>query len=317
MAELRSEKYVNSLPPTLIANTIYYVKNGATIDIYITNNSGTIIAYPLSSTVGGGAAWGGITGTLSSQTDLKSVLDKKLYISEWGAWYPFGSGDTGFTSIGMTTTVVGTASGVNNSSINKGTRTKKVQYSSAATAGSFIEHRSRNTMYSAGSGTAGDYSGFLFRTMITPLGPSSLSRFFCGVTANANLAATNVEPSTLINTVGIAQLSTDNTQFYLVYGGSVAQTPIPLGTALLSMNSTFTSACFEIKISAPQTIANTYIVTVTNIVNGVSVTNTITGNSTVIPQSGNMIGHKIWGCNNLTASAFSYYQHSIYYHIES
>ena len=47
MSELRSEKYVNSLPSVLIANTIYYVKNGAGFDVYITNNSGTIIAYPL------------------------------------------------------------------------------------------------------------------------------------------------------------------------------------------------------------------------------------------------------------------------------
>ena len=47
MSELRNEKYVNSLPGVLIANTIYYVKNGAGFDVYITNNSGTIIAYPL------------------------------------------------------------------------------------------------------------------------------------------------------------------------------------------------------------------------------------------------------------------------------
>lgn len=47
MAELRNEKYVNALPATLIANTIYYVKNGANFNMYITNNNGTIIAYPL------------------------------------------------------------------------------------------------------------------------------------------------------------------------------------------------------------------------------------------------------------------------------
>lgn len=50
MAELRNEKYVNSLPSILVANTIYYVKNGAGFDVYITNNSGTIIAYPLNLT---------------------------------------------------------------------------------------------------------------------------------------------------------------------------------------------------------------------------------------------------------------------------
>ena len=54
MAELRSEKYVNSLPSVLIANTIYYVKNGAGFDVYITNNSGTIIAYPLNTSSSSG-----------------------------------------------------------------------------------------------------------------------------------------------------------------------------------------------------------------------------------------------------------------------
>ena len=50
MSELRNEKYVNSLPGVLIANTIYYVKNGAGFDMYLTNNSGTIITYPLNTT---------------------------------------------------------------------------------------------------------------------------------------------------------------------------------------------------------------------------------------------------------------------------
>ncbi len=45
--ELRNEKYVSSLPGVLIANTIYYVKNGLGFDMYITNDSGTIVAYPL------------------------------------------------------------------------------------------------------------------------------------------------------------------------------------------------------------------------------------------------------------------------------
>lgn len=52
MAELRTEKHVATLPGTLTANTVYYVKNGSVIDIYITNNSGTIIAYPLNTSSG-------------------------------------------------------------------------------------------------------------------------------------------------------------------------------------------------------------------------------------------------------------------------
>lgn len=47
MALLRNEKFVSNLPGTLIANTIYYVKNGASIDMYVTNSTGTIVAYPV------------------------------------------------------------------------------------------------------------------------------------------------------------------------------------------------------------------------------------------------------------------------------
>ena len=47
MAELRSEKYVNNLPAVLTANTIYYVKTGSTFDMYITNDIGTLVAYPM------------------------------------------------------------------------------------------------------------------------------------------------------------------------------------------------------------------------------------------------------------------------------
>lgn len=53
MAELRAEKHVSALPGTLTANTVYYVKNGSVIDIYVTNNSGLIIAYPLNTSGGG------------------------------------------------------------------------------------------------------------------------------------------------------------------------------------------------------------------------------------------------------------------------
>ena len=45
--EYRLEKYVNNLPAVLVANTLYYVKTGAGFDLYLTNNTGTIIAYPL------------------------------------------------------------------------------------------------------------------------------------------------------------------------------------------------------------------------------------------------------------------------------
>ncbi len=47
MSKLLTKKIVNTLPTSLTANTIYFVKIGNGFDLYVTNNSGTIIAYPL------------------------------------------------------------------------------------------------------------------------------------------------------------------------------------------------------------------------------------------------------------------------------
>ena len=58
MAQLRSEKYVNNLPAILTANTIYYVKTGVGFDMYITNDTGTIVAFPINmSSLGAGLSF--------------------------------------------------------------------------------------------------------------------------------------------------------------------------------------------------------------------------------------------------------------------
>lgn len=47
MPKLKHEKYVSALPSTLVGDTIYYVRTGAGFDVYVTNSTGTIVAYPL------------------------------------------------------------------------------------------------------------------------------------------------------------------------------------------------------------------------------------------------------------------------------
>lgn len=44
--KLLAEKYVSALPGTLVADTLYYVRNGAGFDLYLTNSTGTVVAYP-------------------------------------------------------------------------------------------------------------------------------------------------------------------------------------------------------------------------------------------------------------------------------
>jgi len=49
MALIRFEKYVASLPAVLTANTLYFVKNWAWFDLYLTNDTWTVVAFPLNS----------------------------------------------------------------------------------------------------------------------------------------------------------------------------------------------------------------------------------------------------------------------------
>jgi len=46
MAEVLQHKVVSALPSPLQANSIYYVRVGTGFDVYVTNSSGTIVAYP-------------------------------------------------------------------------------------------------------------------------------------------------------------------------------------------------------------------------------------------------------------------------------
>ncbi|MBO6511009.1 MAG: hypothetical protein JJ979_21420 [Roseibium sp.] len=88
MASVGFHKVVSTLPDPLEANAVYYVRAGAGYDMYVTNSSGTIIAYGANvpahnhdwSEITGkpGAftptahthAWGDLTGTLPANLDL-------------------------------------------------------------------------------------------------------------------------------------------------------------------------------------------------------------------------------------------------------
>ena len=56
MAQLKTHKLVASLPEPLEADSIYFVKSGTGFDFYVTNSSGTIVAYSLNVSAGGGSA---------------------------------------------------------------------------------------------------------------------------------------------------------------------------------------------------------------------------------------------------------------------
>lgn len=243
---------------------------------------------------------------------LDTSLQPLLARNKIGYWNPPGNATTVPGVFGITApTVVGTATGRNVATTNGATRMRRLGYVSAATAGSLAEARIAVAQFSCGSG-ANDGSGFFYVTRFVPSNAAAVAgeRFFIGLRNNTS-AATNVEPDTLGNSIGIAQLSTDATQFYLVYGGTIAQTAIALGTSL-GAPGTLSTAAYELAIFAPNSVANTYHVQVTNIFTGVTVTQTISGGAGICPQSSTLLAHRAWKCNNATALAVGFDICSIY-----
>ena len=242
------------------------------------------------------------------------VLQNSLYASTIGIWLPPGNVVTVPGVFGLAApTVVGTATARAIATTNIATRRKRLGYVSAATAAALAEQRITTAYISAGSASATyDGSGFKYITQWVPSNAAAVTgeRFFIGL-SSTTAAATNVEPSTLLNQIGIAQLSTDATQYYLVYGGSAAQTAVPLGTAF--GDPTAANVLYQLAIYAPQKIANTFYVEARNLNTGASFTQTLTGAATVIPQSTTLLAHKAWKTNNATALAVGFDIACIYF----
>jgi hypothetical protein len=242
---------------------------------------------------------------------LDSALQPLLARNKVGLWLPPGNSTTVPGVLGLAApTVVGTATSRTVAVTNLATRMRRLGYVASATAGSLAEARVAAAQFSAGSGS-NDGSGFFLTMRWVPSDAATVSgeRNFVGM-MNSTAAATNVEPSTLTNTIGVAQLSTDATQLYLVYGGSAAQTAIALGTNF--PGATLSTTAFEFSLYAPNSIANTFYYQVTNITSGLNTSGTLTGTATQIPQSSTLLAPRIWTTNNATALAVGIDLCSIY-----
>jgi|GEM_PF-994263 len=243
---------------------------------------------------------------------LDSALQPLLARNNVGYWNPPGNATTVPGVFGFTApTVVGTTTLRNVAVTNGATRMRRLGYVSAATIGSIAEARVAVAQFTCGSGI-NDGSGFFLLVRFVPSNAAAVAgeRFFIGM-RSLTTAATNVQPNTLTGTIGLAQLSTDNTQFYIVYGGTTAQTAIACGTAIGSPASLSTQA-FELAIYAPNAVANTYYIQVTNIFTNVSFTTTLSGSAVQVPQSTTLLAYRAWKTNNTTAAAVGFDICSIY-----
>lgn len=211
-------------------------------------------------------------------------------------WMPPGNGTTIPGVFGMAAlTAVGTATTRNVFTTNMLTRMTRIGYVSAATAGSLASVREASVKYTLGAGAG--LGGFFYRVRfgVSDAATVAGARMFVGLSANA-ASATNVEPDTLPNAVGVCKLSTSN-NLHFYCAGSTATTAIDLGASFPA--NTLSTDVYELAMFAPS-IGGEVNYTVTRMNTGDVASGKIT---TGLPLGTQLLCHQIWRTNNATALA--------------
>ncbi|BBF85689.1 fibronectin type III domain protein [Aquitalea magnusonii] len=216
-----------------------------------------------------------------------------------------GGGTTWFYDTMAAPAAVGTATA---RTVTAGTMVgmaQRIGYVSAATVGSLSGLYATLGMYTLGTGTLG---GFFYSTRFAFSDPAAVSgaRAFVGLSSSV-AAPTNVEPNTLTNCVGLAQLSTDATQLYIVYGGSAGQAAIGLGAGFPPMAATGITGgpIYELTLYSPSTTSGVVYYRVERLDTGTFVEGSVGPGTagTTLPANTTLLAHRAWRTNNATALA--------------
>lgn len=231
---------------------------------------------------------------------LDSALQPLLARNKIGYWNPPGNATTvpgvfGFTAPTVTNF---TATARYVVTTNMFTRMRRLGYVTAATAGSIGNWRVGINQYTLGVGTGLGGFTFIMRFGISDATLVTGARMFMGMRVSAT--PTNVEPSTLTNCIGMGHGASD-TNMFIYYGGSTAQTPINLGSNFPC--NTSNTDVYELSLFSSPNNVNIINWMVTRLNTGHVASGAITGNATIIPQSNTLMA--IWGyrTNNATALA--------------
>ena len=168
--------------------------------------------------------------TVMDSDGVDAPVQTILGMGRNGWWNPPGNSTTVPGVCGMVDgTATGTATGRNITTTNLFTRSKRLGYVSAASASSLAGLRFASAQYTLGASAVPPIGGFYltWRFGCSDAIPVSGARQFVGLTSSTS-APTNVEPSTLTNSIGIGNGAADS-NLCIYYGGSAAQTPIDLG----------------------------------------------------------------------------------------
>ena len=235
---------------------------------------------------------------------LDSVLQPALFRNRIGYWSPAGNSTTNPTALGFAgLTTVGTATARNVTTTNMATRSRRLGYVSAATAGAVAGNYCTVGQFTLGVSGTVNFGGFfqVHRFVVSDAAAVSGARMFVGMSSNLATPA-NAEPSTLTNCIGVAQLSTSN-NLQIVYGGSAAQTPFDLGANFPA--NTLSADLYELALFCPPGIKNTVYYRLERLNTGQVAEGTLTAATpgTQLPANTTLLAPRAWRSNNATLLA--------------
>lgn len=234
---------------------------------------------------------------------LDTTLQPLLARNKIAFWNASGNSTTAPVAFGMNTLTVQSNNGTtytarNIATTNILTRMKRLAViSQSGTNATIGGVRDTVAQYTTGTGTGLGGFHFVARFATSDAATVNGARTFVGLTS-ATTAITNVDPATITNCIGVAQLSGDATQWYIVYGGSAAQTAIPLGTELGA--PTLTTTAFELSLFSAPSANGVLHYEMLNLGTGVKVIGTITPGTLGLqtPLNTTLLAHRLWRTNN-------------------
>lgn len=251
-------------------------------------NSGTLFFKLLA-----GRAMLAVMGPSGLDAPLQATLARKAV----GCWRPAGNSTVVTGVMGYTApTVVGTPTARAVATTNLFTRLMRWGVVSAATAGALAESRVAVAQVTIGNGAG--LGGF---TKVVRFGCSDAAtvagaRQFVGI-SSSTAAATNVEPSTLTNSIGVGHGAAD-TNLKIYFGGSSAQAPIDLGVNFPA--NTLSVDAYELALFAPPDNGSVGWM-VTRLNTGAVASGTLTAATAglQLPLNTTLLSyHKAWRSNN-------------------
>jgi hypothetical protein len=228
-------------------------------------------------------------------------LQTKLARNKVGLWAPSGNSNVVPGVFGLATlTATGTATARNVATANLFTRAQRLGYVGANTVGQAAGLRgiAQHTLGVPGAIPMGGFETIV-RFGCSDAAIVAGARQFVGM-QSAPAAPTNVEPSTLVNSIGVGHGAAD-TNLKLYFGGSAAQVPIDLGANFPA--NTLSVDLYELTLYAPLSVNNVVYYRVERLNTGNISEGTLTAATPglQLPLNTTLLGLQSWRTNNATA----------------